>query len=91
MQQLGGADRTLPATKTLCDWKGNSAAQRWTLSPFNPFIFIVYSLIPIHTEPSTLSHLLVAHLSPLRFLRLSAIMAFGPSPPLHLRLAVVFE
>lgn len=64
MQLLGGADRTLPATKTLCDWKGNRAAQRWTLSPFNPFIFIVYSLIPIHTEPSTLSHLLVAHLSP---------------------------
>lgn len=80
VMQLVGADRTLPATKTICDWKGSSAAQRWTLSTFHPLHFYC---VPAHshshgpldslTPPGCSSHLP-------RSLRLSAIVAFSPSP-----------
>lgn len=39
MQLLVGTDRTLPATKTICEWKGTSTAYRRTLSTFHPLHF----------------------------------------------------
>lgn len=86
VMQLVGADRTLPATKTICDWKGSSAAQRWTLSTFHPLHFYC---VPAHSH----SHGPLDSLTPPGCSsRSPALSVSQPLPhPLRPRLAVVFE